>query len=89
MRPTSTLWRGWCVTAARDGSQPVNAKVAQRWYYAACVHAGIAKHGGIHTLSHCYATHLLEAGVDLHNLSQWLGHCHVNTTSVTDGEHLF
>ena len=29
---------------------------------------------------HCYATHLLEAGVDLYSLSQWLGHRHVSTT---------
>lgn len=55
--------------------------MGQRWYYAACTRAGITKHGGIHTLRHCYATHLLEAGVDLHSLSQWLGHRHVNTTA--------
>jgi integrase len=73
--------RQWMFTAARDASQPVDAHVAQRWYYAACAHAGITKHGGIHTLRHCYATHLLEAGVDLHSLSQWLGHRHVNTTA--------
>ena len=30
---------------------------------------------------HCYAPHLLEAGVDLDSLSQWLGHSHVSTTT--------
>ncbi len=48
---------------------------------AARARAGITKRGGIHTLRHCYATHLLEAGADLHSLSQWLGHRHVSTTS--------
>ncbi|MCK6508229.1 tyrosine-type recombinase/integrase, partial [Myxococcota bacterium] len=48
---------------------------------AARADAGITKRGGIHTLRHCYATHLLEAGADLYSLSQWLGHRHVSTTA--------
>jgi integrase/recombinase XerD len=68
-------------TAVRNAGQPLNAKAAQRWYYGACAAAGITKRGGIHTLRHCYATHLLEAGVDLHSLSQWLGHRWVSTTT--------
>ena len=72
--------RQWLFGASRDASLAVNLKCAQRWYYAACAHAGITKRGGIHTLRHCYATHLLEAGVDLYSLSQWLGHRHVSTT---------
>ncbi len=71
----------WLFSAARDASRPLGAQSAQRWYYAACARAGITKSGGIHTLRHCYATHLLEAGVDLHSLQQWLGHNHVSTTT--------
>ena len=56
-------------------------KTAQRWYRAACAHAGITKRGGIHTLRHAYATHLLEAGYDLYSLQQWLGHRQVSTTT--------
>lgn len=67
--------------AARDSAQPLEVNSAQRWYRAACAAAGITKHGGIHTLRHCYATHLLEAGVDLYSLQQWLGHNHVSTTT--------
>ena len=70
----------WLFSAAGDSAQALDAKSAQRWYRAACAHAGITKRGGIHTLRHCWATHLLEAGVDLHSLSQWLGHKHVSTS---------
>ena len=80
-----TRWRSarpgpWLFGALRDPSQPLGSKIAQRWYYAACAHAGITKHGGIHTLRHGYATHMLEAGYDLYSLQQWLGHSHVSTT---------
>ena len=70
----------WLFHAAQDPAQPLHAQSAQRWYRAAWADAGITKQGGIHTLRHCYATHLLEAGVDLYSLSQWLGHRHVSTT---------
>ena len=73
--------RPWLFGAEHDPARPVDAKTAQRWYPAACARAGITKRGGIHTLRHCYATHLLEAGVDLYSLQQWLGHKHVSTTT--------
>ena len=70
----------WLFATARHESCPLDGRMAQRWYYQARDGAGIIKRGGIHTLRHCYATHLLEAGVDLHTLQQWLGHRHVSTT---------
>ena len=70
----------WMFATARDPSQPLSDRLAQRWYYGARAHAGITKHGGIHSLRHAYATHLLEAGYDLHSLQQWLGHNHIGTT---------
>lgn len=73
--------RGWLFTGRRDDSRALDPGSAQRWYHRARKAAGITKGGGIHTLRHCYATHLLEAGVDLHSLSQWLGHNHVSTTT--------
>ncbi len=73
--------RQWLFGAATDANRSLNIEQAQRWYYRARAAAGITKAGGIHTLRHCYATHLLEAGVDLHSISQWLGHGHVSTTA--------
>ena len=58
------------------------AASGQRYYYLARDAAGITKVGGIHTLRHCFATHLLEAGVDLHGVSKLLGHAHLSTTSL-------
>ena len=71
----------WLFAAHGDGDRPLNPVNPQRWYRAACADADITKRGGIHALRHCYATHMLEAGVDLYRLQQWLGHRHISTTT--------
>jgi len=43
--------------------------------------AGVYRPGvRIHTLRHCYATHLLEAGVAVHAVKDYLGHVDLSTT---------
>ena len=42
----------WLFRGASNFEQSMNIESAQRWYRAACAHAGITKHGGIHTLRH-------------------------------------
>ena len=49
-------------------------------YHRAKQKAGIEKSGGIHTLRHCYATGLLEAGVELPVIQRRLGHTSIRFT---------
>jgi len=45
------------------------------------VKAGIKKQISFHTLRHCFATHLLEKGVNIRLIQQFLGHVSIKTTS--------
>ena len=73
-RPATWLFPG------RRG-RPMDPSALQHAYSVAKRRAGLTKPGGIHALRHAFATHLLEAGVDLHTIQRLLGHTSIATTT--------
>lgn len=66
---------------SQDTGQPLHPTALQKAYQLAKLRAGIKKPGGIHSLRHAFATHLLEAGIDIHTIQRLLGHGDISTTT--------
>jgi integrase/recombinase XerD len=62
--------------------QPISDKTVWNVCRAAATRAGIHKKLGPHTLRHCFATHLLEAGADLRTIQLLMGHERLEDTTI-------
>ena len=84
-------WRGlrrkpsaWLFPGNRwhTGDTPITTKVVWDACKKAAQQAGLQKDVHPHTLRHCFATHLLEAGADLRTIQMLLGHRDLEETTI-------
>jgi integrase/recombinase XerD len=84
-------WRGlrhkpsaWLFPGNRwhTGDTPITTKVVWNACKKAAQQAGLQKDVHPHTLRHCFATHLLEAGADLRTIQMLLGHRDLQETTI-------
>ena len=66
----------------RAAEHPMSTSGLQRVFQIALAASGVRKRATIHTLRHSYATHLLEEGVSIRYVSQYLGHATLEQTLV-------
>jgi len=81
LRRKSSIWlfpgNRW-----HTADHPIDTKTPRHACQQAARRAGIKKKVYPHVLRHCFATHLLEAGADLHTIQILLGHHDLKETAI-------
>jgi site-specific recombinase XerD len=72
--------RGIYLFFGQDPNRPISISAVHRVLKKAAKRAGLSKKVSMHTLRHCFATHLLEAGGDIRVVQVLLGHASIRTT---------
>ena len=72
--------KGW-LFPGQDPERPLDSSSVQRMCQNLVARLGLSKRVTPHTLRHSFATHMLEAGVDLRTLQAILGHNTLTTTA--------
>lgn len=76
-----SMWSNGKLSSANTNG-PMSGCGVQQAFRAALEESGVRKNATVHTLRHSYATHLLEAGVDLHSIQLYLGHASITSTVI-------
>jgi len=72
---------GWLFPSQWKPGHALSVGCVQKVFWRAAELAGVPRNGGIHSLRHSFATHLLEAGVPLTVIQRLLGHNNLATTA--------